>query len=196
MKAFDATIEGIVEADASNYAIGACLSQKASDSRMHPIAYYSRGMTSAELNYDIHDKELLAIVEALREWRTYLQGAQHLTKIYTDHKNLTYFTTIKVLNRRQVRWAELLATYDFQIIYKKGSENLKADILSRRTDLQGGKYSRKEGVILREQEDGSLTYDHPQLATMIQAQEPAWIERIKANYGRDEWTKKIQEGTE
>jgi RNase H-like domain found in reverse transcriptase len=57
-------------------------------------------MILAETNYDIHDKELLAIVTALQEWRVYLEGSKYSVKILTDHKNLTWFTIIKVLNRR------------------------------------------------------------------------------------------------
>jgi hypothetical protein len=66
-------------------------------------------MDEAEINHDIHDKKLLAIVAALKEWRRYLEGAHHQIQIYTDHKNLEYFTTTKMLNRRQARWAQELA---------------------------------------------------------------------------------------
>jgi hypothetical protein len=72
------------------------------------VAFHSRKLTPPELNYEIHDKEMLAIVTALREWRAYLEGATHPFTVYTDHKNLEYFTTTKVLNRRQARWSELL----------------------------------------------------------------------------------------
>ncbi|KAL2010421.1 hypothetical protein VTN00DRAFT_6228 [Thermoascus crustaceus] len=80
-------------------------------------------MTPPELNYDIHDKELLAIMAAVREWRHYLEGAKYQVMIYCDHKNLAYFTTSKELTRRQVRWAEELAPYDIKITYRRGSEN-------------------------------------------------------------------------
>ena len=100
---FDPEHEAILETDASDYAIGACLTQKGNDDKMRTVAYYARKMTGPELNYDIHDKELLAIVEALREWRVYLEGAKYPVQIYTDHKNLLYWTSTKQLNRRQVR---------------------------------------------------------------------------------------------
>ena len=73
------------------------------------------------MRYDIHDKELLAIVEAFKEWRVYLEGPKYQVKVYTDHKNLIYFTTTKELNRRQVRWAETLANYNFNITHVKGT---------------------------------------------------------------------------
>jgi hypothetical protein len=93
-------------------------------------------MDKAEINYDIHDKELLAIVAALKEWRQYLEGAHHQIQIYTDHKNLKYFTTTKILNRRQARWAQELAGYDFKIFYRPGSANGKPDALSRRSEYR------------------------------------------------------------
>ena len=76
-----------------------------------------------ELNYDVYDKELLAIMNAFEEWRAYLEGSKYPVEVYLDHKNLLYLTMTKELNRQQVWWAELLASYNFQIHYQKGSEN-------------------------------------------------------------------------
>ena len=85
-----------IEMDASDQAVGACLCQQ-KDGKWHPVAYYSRKMSQAEQNYDIHDKELLAVVNALKHWRVYAESSSELT-IFTDHKNLTTFTTTKKLN--------------------------------------------------------------------------------------------------
>ena len=93
--AFDPEKETVVETDALDYALGGVISQKGEDGKLHPIAFYSRKLTSAELNYEIHDKELLAIVECLREWRAYLEGSKYRVKVYSDHKNLLYFMTMK-----------------------------------------------------------------------------------------------------
>ncbi len=79
-----------VEADASNFATGAVLSQL-QDKEWHPIAFQSQSLSEAERNYDIYDKELLAIVRALEEWRHHLEGADERFEVWTDHKNLTYF---------------------------------------------------------------------------------------------------------
>src|SRR5437667_8880746 len=68
------------------------------------------------------------------KWRVYLSGAAVQTRVFTDHKNLEYFTTMKVLNKRQARWAEELAKYNFVIIYHTGASNTKADLLSCRAD--------------------------------------------------------------
>src|SRR5947199_9909257 len=99
-------------------------------------------MSLAKLNYDVHNKELLAIVEAMKHWRVYLKGTKHPVQVITDHKNLIYFTTTKVLNRRQVRWSETLVTYNFAIRYRKGSENARADALSRQTTYAGSRSER------------------------------------------------------
>jgi hypothetical protein len=144
-----------VETDASDFAIGACMSQPDDEGRLHPVMFYSRKMTPAEQNYDIHDKELLAIVDTFREWRVYLQGTIHQVKVLTDHKNLTFFTTTKQLNRRQTRWAETLGQYNFKIVYQKGSENARADGLSRRPDYQSGG-STPGYQILKEEGDGLI----------------------------------------
>ncbi|CAA9317827.1 hypothetical protein AVDCRST_MAG94-1309 [uncultured Leptolyngbya sp.] len=147
-----------IETDASDQAVGACLCQQR-DNKWHPVAYYSRKMSPAEQNYDIHDKELLAIVNALEHWRVYAESSSDLT-IYTDHKNLTTFTTTKKLNRRQVRWAETLGEYKFKILYTPGKENGRADALSRRKDHM--EKEEQYDSILRQDKDGHLT-SKPQL---------------------------------
>jgi hypothetical protein len=90
----------IVEIDAINFTLGAILSQFGIDGLLHPVAFYSRKLTSAEINYQVYDKELLAIITAFEQWRPYLAGAQHRVQVLTDHKNLLYFTTTRTLNRR------------------------------------------------------------------------------------------------
>src|SRR5271154_1896941 len=92
-------------------------------------------MIPAELNYDIYDKELLAIVEAFKQWRAYLEGASHTIQVYSDHNNLQYFTTTKQLSHRQARWSELLASFDFTICYRPGRLGEKPDALTRRPDV-------------------------------------------------------------
>ena len=79
-----------MEADASDYAIGVVLSQQM-DNKWHPIAYMSKALSEMQRNYEIYDKEMLAIMEALREWRQYLMGVKEKVEIWTDHQNLQYF---------------------------------------------------------------------------------------------------------
>ena len=104
-----------VTTDASGYAIGAVLSQE-----NRPIAFYSRKMSPAEVNYPVHEQELLAIVATLKEWRHYLLGRKFT--VYTDHQSITYFKTQPMLSRRQARWSEWLAEFDYDIKYKPGKE--------------------------------------------------------------------------
>ena len=95
---FDPANPIVIEADASDYAIAAIISQSSpKDGNLHPIAFYSRGMKPAELNYEIYNKELLAIFEAFQQWHNYLEGSTHAVLVLSDHKNLKYFVTTKQL---------------------------------------------------------------------------------------------------
>ena len=95
----DPTKKHKIECDASDYATGAVLSQLEENGLWQPIAFYSKSMLDAERNYDIYDKELLAIIKALKEWRHYIQGLPHPVEIWMDHKNLEYFMTSQNLTR-------------------------------------------------------------------------------------------------
>lgn len=137
-----------VEADSSNFAIGAVLSQKV-DNKWRPVAFMSKALQEAERNYEIYDKELLAIVTALEEWRHYLLGASEPFEIWSDHQNLQYFRKPQKLNRRQARWYSELQSYDFHLIHKPGNQMTKPDILSRRADFERGKKDNSDIVMLK-----------------------------------------------
>lgn len=137
LKHFDPELPLRVETDASNFAISGILSQKQRDGHWHPIAYFSRKLQGPETRYETHDSEMLAIVEAFRHWRHYLEGSAHTVSVLTDHNNLTYFMTTKELNRRQARWAEKLSAFDFDIEHRPGTTN-PADAPSRRPDYNTG----------------------------------------------------------
>ena len=113
---FDPQRETWLETDASDYVAAAILSQKGEDGELHPVAFLSKKMSPQERNYEIYDKELLAIVRAFEEWHPELAGTpvEEPIRILTDHKNLEYFMTSKQLNRRQARWAEFLAEFNFK----------------------------------------------------------------------------------
>jgi transposase InsO family protein len=131
----DPRLPFIVETDASDFAIGAVLSQPV-DNATHPVAFYSRKLLPAELNYTVHDKELLAIVAAFQVWRHYLVGTPHQIQVFSDHRNLAFFQTRRTLKQRHARWAELLSEFDFTLAYRPGHQNPVADALSRRSDLK------------------------------------------------------------
>ena len=90
----------MVETDASDFALGCVLSQF-KDKRLDPVAFDSRKLNPAERNYKIHDKELLAFLEAFKEWNKYLVGADKPVTVYTNHQNLQNFLTTKVWNQHQ-----------------------------------------------------------------------------------------------
>ena len=92
-----------VEADASNYTTGRVLSIKGSNELWRPIAFISKSLSDTERNYEIHDKEMLAVVRCLEAWRYFLEGMTIKFEIWTDHKNLEYFIKVQKLNRRQAR---------------------------------------------------------------------------------------------
>ena len=119
-----------VETDASDYAMRGQLGQRNDQGKLHPLAFFSKKLEGPRRNYPIHDKELLAVIEAFQEWRPYLSGTTKEVLVYTDRKSLRYFTITKVLNGWQTRWAEFLAEFNFQIDYKKESGNARADALS------------------------------------------------------------------
>ncbi|KAL0147619.1 hypothetical protein M9458_057083, partial [Cirrhinus mrigala] len=128
----DPSRQFVVEVDASEVGVGAVLSQRsATDDKMHPCAFFSHRLSPAESNYDIGNRELLAVKLALEEWRHWLEGSGVPFIVWTDHKNLEYIKTAKRLNSRQARWALFFGRFDFTISYRPGSKNVKPDSLSR-----------------------------------------------------------------
>jgi hypothetical protein len=118
----------IITCDASDIGIGAVLEQEG-EHGYNPVAFASRKLCSAEKNYPVHERELLAIVYALKEWRPYLHGSRFVIK--TDHNPLRYLDTQSNLSKRQMRWMETLQEYDYEIVYVQGKFNVVADALSR-----------------------------------------------------------------
>jgi hypothetical protein len=124
-----------LEADCSDLAAGAVLTQLHSDDqKWHPVAFFSKTLHDAETHYEIHDKELLAIILGIKEWRAELTSLPSFL-IITDHKALEYFGNKQLLNERQIRWMELLSQFNYTISYRPGRENTIADILSRKDEL-------------------------------------------------------------
>jgi hypothetical protein len=121
----------IVETDASDYALAAILSIQLENSEIHPVAFHSRSFNPTELNYDMHDKKLYAIFEAFRIWQHYLDGSALPIDVVTDHKNLEYFATTKVLNHRQARWSEYLCQFNLVVRFRPGKLGTKPDALTR-----------------------------------------------------------------
>jgi hypothetical protein len=93
-------------------------------------------MNLAEQNYGIPDKEALAIMKGLQNWRHWLERTRLLVQILTDHKDLEYFTRPCILNQCQMHWLEMLMHYNYEIHYCLGDKNCAADALSQRAELQ------------------------------------------------------------
>ena len=107
-----------IEADSSDFATGVVLSQQSPmDGKWHPVAFYSESLSSVEQNYKIHNKEMLAIIQALEEQKHFLKGVAHLVEIWMDHKNLEYFIMAKKLNYCQACWSLYLACFDFTLYH-------------------------------------------------------------------------------
>jgi hypothetical protein len=102
----------ILQTDVSGFVIASILNQDNGCGILRPVNLYTRKWTGAEQNYDMYDPELLPIVETMKQWRHYLEGAIHKVLIQCDHQNLEYFQTPKVLSRRKARCAEILSSYD------------------------------------------------------------------------------------
>ncbi|QRW21810.1 Retrotransposable element Tf2 protein [Rhizoctonia solani] len=123
-----------LETDASGVAMGAILSQRGPDNQLHPIAYMSKSFSGAEGNYNTHNKELLAIIKALEEWRIFLEATDKPVQVFTDHCNLEYWMQARTFNQRHARWCVFLSDFNFEIHYCPGKQSGKLDALSRQLD--------------------------------------------------------------
>jgi hypothetical protein len=111
-----------LEADYSGYSIKACFSQIDKSGKLKPVAYFSKKLSPAKSNYEIHDKELLAIVRAMEEWREELIEMKDPFIVLSDHKNLQYFMTTRKLSERQVRWSLTFSQFRFQLKFRAGKK--------------------------------------------------------------------------
>ena len=144
--------EYILDVDASGCALGAVLSQ-AADGLEKVIAYGSKSLTTAERNYCVTKRELLAVVYFCRKYRTYLLGTRF--RVRTDHGSLRWLLRFKEPQHQLARWLSVLAEFDFDIEHRPGPQHRNADALSRfpcegactqceRGDCPGGGRDRKK----------------------------------------------------
>src|SRR6266481_5785427 len=124
-----------VETDASNYALAAGLSIMTPSGELYPVAFHSCTFHEPQHNYNVHDKELLAIFEAFTRWQHYLEGSGTPIDVVTDHWNLQYFSTTKILMRHQARWSEYLSGFNLVIRFCPGKLGTKPDTLTTRWDV-------------------------------------------------------------
>jgi len=116
------------------------------------VAYISKSLNKTERNYEIHDKEMLAVIHCLEAWRYFLEGSRSKFKVWTDHKNLEYFMSNQKLNCRQARWALYLLRFNFILKHISESKMGKADGLSRRLDWEVGvEKDNKEQTLVKKE---------------------------------------------
>ena len=130
---FDFEKECILETDSSDNVFAEILSQYGDDGLLHPVVFFSCKYSPQEINYEIYNKELLAIIKSFEEWRPMLEGVGLPVKILTDHRNLQYFMSTKQLSRRQAHWSEFFSRFNFVIQYRPGKLGAKPDALTRRS---------------------------------------------------------------
>lgn len=185
--------------DASDFCTGAVLLYGPSLETARPVAFESAQLKAAELNYPVHEKELLAIVRALKKWRVDLLGVPFI--VHTDHRTLENFTTQKHLSRRQARWQEFLGQYDYKIAYIRGEDNQAVDALSRLTCQTVDPDSLSPSCIAAVRLlNGALaglnavaaipatgTDEVASSGSLRISSDPAWLKRIRDGYAHDRW---------
>ncbi|EJD32555.1 DNA/RNA polymerase, partial [Auricularia subglabra TFB-10046 SS5] len=175
---YDPALPRIVETDASDYVVASIFSHLLPDGTVHPVAFHSRTLTPTELNYDTHDKELLAIFESFQLWRHYLEGAETPIDVVTDHKNLEYFSTTKMLTRRQARWSEFLSQFNLLIRFRPGRLGGKPDALTHCYDV----YLKRgdSGYASANPHNLRPVFTHEQLITSLRATyaEPIFLRAV------------------
>jgi RNase H-like domain found in reverse transcriptase/Reverse transcriptase (RNA-dependent DNA polymerase) len=154
----DFTRPFVLLTDASAYGVGAILSQEGGSTnptdnkkpRLHPVAYYSATFTETERNYDIYERELLAIMKAITHWRPYLIWTKEPFTILTDHTNLLHWKSPRKLNRRTAHWHGELQDYNFKLQHVPGKLHTAADALSRPTGADEGKEDNQQMTMIPE----------------------------------------------
>src|SRR5258707_9094357 len=124
-----------VETDTSDHAIAGILSVTTQDNEIQPVAFFSRSLQGAEKNYNTHDKELLAMFEAFKNWQHFLEGSAEVIDTVMVHKNLEYFMSSKKLSQWQARWAKFLVQFNMKVQFRPGRLGSKPDALTCRWDV-------------------------------------------------------------
>ncbi len=128
---FNVKRQAILKIDAFNYVKDDILSQYNDENVLHSIVFYSKSMISAECNYHIYDKKLLAIIRCFEHWRLELKDTELFIQMFTDHQTLKIFMKNKQLTQQQANYLNILSKFNFQIIFQSGKTNIKVDALTR-----------------------------------------------------------------
>lgn len=196
----DDTKPFVVHTDASDYAVGAVLSQRDAQGELRPIGFVSEKLTDVQYRWSVYDKELYSIVVALKHWQMHLMYAQHPVEILNDHASLRFLLDQPKLTAKQTRWMALFSTFaELRFVHVKGSDNVRADALSRRADHDVGIAERQRirSEIAKQQFAdvfGKLGLSNARINSMIVETSAGNTEiatMVVAGYQRDERCKKI-----
>ena len=137
-----------LEVDASQYALGTVLSQRNEQGKLQPVGYFSKTLIPAKHNYDVYNRELLALVCALENWRHLLLGAKHQVEVFMDHEGLTKYRHAQTISRRVARYLPVLWEYNILIKHQAGSANKVADALLQPPGTDEGSEDNQDVVVL------------------------------------------------
>lgn len=186
----DPSKQFVLHTDASDYALGAVLSQQIGGD-LRPVGFFSKKLNERELRWSTYDKEFFALVQALLHFRVHLQGAEHKIRCLSDHHSLQHLLTQPRLSAKQSRWLDLVSSFDFESRYVPGKYNEVADALSRRPDFDIG---AKERDIIRTETAkryffAGLKDEHgEEIVSMLKASDHHWFEisaTTEARFGSD-----------
>ena len=181
-----------LEVDASDYACGAVLHQIV-DNKPRPVAFFSKTLQPAERNYQIYDKEMLAMMLALQNWRQFLRNAPEFD-LWSDHQNLQYFREPQKLNRRQARWATELSEYHMKLHHRPGKLNMIADILSRTYRPEGGIEDDNSNMILLKPELFDMHSSQPEVRSLAFTDKDHILDSIRRRRSPEHRDTKVTEG--
>ena len=190
-----------IETDTSKYVSSGIRSQQGEDGKWRPVAYRSKTMQDAECNYNIHGKELLAMIQAFKEWKRYTRRSPKPVQVFTDHKNLVTFMSTKELSERQGRWQEFLSQYNFRIIYRPGKEGRKPDALTRRPGdiptTEEKKLGKRLGILLPRETCWDIPEEEIKLDEIELAEfQDKYEGRIQQAYNKDDEIQTIKRNLE
>jgi len=177
-----------MEVDVSDYVMGGVLLMECKDRLWRLVVFLLKSLNETERNYEIHNKEMLAIIRGLEVWRHLLEGARSKFEIWTDYKNLEYFMKVQKLNMRQAHWVLYLSRFDFTLKHVLGMKMGKADGLSRRVDWKVGvEKDNKNQIFIKDNWIRSMQ------EVIVEGPEVDMLEKIKKARSKDKEIVKVVE---
>ena len=167
------------------------LSMKCKDEKWQLVAFLSKSLNKTKRNYKIYDKEILAVIRGLENWRHLLEGAKYKFKVQTDYKNLEYFIKVQKLNRKQAHQTLYLSRFDFTLKHVSGTKMGKADGLSRRLDWKVGVEKDNDNQVFIKD-----CWLHSLHKVVIKGPEVDIVEKIKKARGKDKEVIRVVEEME